>query len=104
MFKQSYHLASWRLASLLAVASMAALFIQPDHLFAITGEEEPFSQVKALTDLAGDLLRPRLDTADDIPVTHAGVNPFGVNVFLEQEAEPARREQAVQMAAEAGFH
>jgi hypothetical protein len=32
------------------------------------------------------------------------MNPFGVNVFLEQEVEPQKREQAVQMIADAGFH
>ncbi len=104
MLKWSHRLVSWLLVSLLILASVTFVLARPGYLFAITGEEEPFPQVKALTDLAGDLLRPRLDTADDIPVTHAGVNPFGVNVFLEQEAEPAKREQAVRMAAEAGFH
>ncbi|HEY62964.1 MAG TPA: cellulase family glycosylhydrolase [Caldilineae bacterium] len=88
----------------LLVAGMMAFLSLPGGLFAITGEEELFPQIKALTDLAGDLLRPRVDTADDVPVAHAGVNPFGVNVFLEQEVEPAKRERAVRMAAEAGFH
>ena len=69
-----------------------------------TGEEAFFSQVKGLTDLAVDSVRPRLNTGDDIPVAPADVNPFGVNVFLEQEVDPAKRELAVQMAAEAGFH
>lgn len=68
-----------------------------------TGEEEFLAQVKGLSDLAGDLLRPPLDLAADATVQHADVNPFGVNVFLEQEADPAKRELAVQMAAEAGF-
>jgi polysaccharide biosynthesis protein PslG len=49
-------------------------------------------------------MRPPLRTDDMVPVTHAGVNPFGVNVFLEQEVEPEKRERAVQMIAEAGFH
>jgi hypothetical protein len=69
-----------------------------------TGEEEFLAQVKGLTDLAADLVRPRLTLAAETPVNHAGLNPFGVNVFLEQEAEPAKRQQAVQMAAAAGFH
>ncbi len=69
-----------------------------------TGEEAFFSQVKGLTDLAADLVRPRLTTGDDTPVAHADVIPFGVNVFLEQEADPAKRALVVQMAADAGFH
>ncbi len=104
MRKQPQHLGLWLFAGVLALIGIALVLTQSDRLFAVTGEEEMLPQVKALTDLAGDLFRPRLDTADDIPVAHAGVNPFGVNVFLEQEVEPGKREQAVRMAAEAGFH
>ncbi|MEA3335198.1 MAG: cellulase family glycosylhydrolase [Chloroflexota bacterium] len=73
-------------------------------LFNLTGEEAPLSQIKGLSDLVADAMRPRLETEDMVPVAHAGVNPFGVNVFLEQEVDPAKREQAVRMAQEAGFH
>ncbi|MCS7221362.1 MAG: cellulase family glycosylhydrolase [Anaerolineae bacterium] len=104
MCKQPQRVGLWLFVSVLALTGVTLGLIQPDRLFAITGEEEPLPQAKALTDLAGDFLRPRPDTADDIPVAYAGVNPFGVNVFLEQEVEPAKREQAVRMAAEAGFH
>jgi len=69
-----------------------------------TGEEDFLPQVKGLTDLASDLLRPRLALVTDAPIQHADVNPFGINAFLEQEVDPAKRERAVQMAAEAGFH
>ena len=64
-----------------------------------TGEEDFGAQVKGVTDLLSDLLRPRLDLRPDAVTQHADVNPFGVNVFLEQEAEPAKRELAVQMAS-----
>ncbi|MGQ9586323.1 MAG: cellulase family glycosylhydrolase [Anaerolineae bacterium] len=73
-------------------------------LFEHTGEERAFSQVKGAWDLFTDLLRPRVRTEDLVPVAHAGVNPFGVNVFLEQEVDPDKRERVVRMAAEAGFH
>lgn len=69
-----------------------------------TGEERLLAQVKGLSDLAADRLRPRLDLAPETPAAHSGVNPFGVNVFLEQEPDPAVRERVVRMAAEAGFH
>ena len=68
-----------------------------------TGEEQLLSQVKGLTDLMSDRLRPRPKPATGSIVEPAADNPFGVNVFLEQEADPAKRELAVQMAAEAGF-
>ncbi len=61
-------------------------------------------QVKAVTDLVADQFRPPLRLAEDRFIPHVDLNPFGVNVFLEQEVEPAKRELAVRMAAEAGFH
>ena len=73
-------------------------------LFNLTGEERVFSQIKGLTDLGADLLRGRLSLAPDAPVRHTDINPFGVNVFLNEEVEPAKREQTVKLAAEAGFH
>ncbi len=74
------------------------------RLFDVSGETDFFPQLKALSDLAADRLRPAVQTADLTPMQYAGVNPFGVNVFLEQEVEPSKRELAVQMAAAAGFH
>ena len=69
-----------------------------------TGEEEFLAQVKGLSDLASDRLRPPVALAADAVIEHADVSPFGINVFLEQEAEPAKRELAVKMAAAAGYH
>jgi len=74
-----------------------------DWMWRQTGEEAFLPQVKGLTDLASDQLRPRLHLAAHADIRHADVSPFGVNVFLEQEAEPAKRERVVQMAAAAGF-
>lgn len=68
-----------------------------------TGEEEFLAQVKGLTDLASDRLRPSVDLAANSAIRHANISPFGINVFLEQEAEPAKRELAVKMAADAGY-
>ncbi len=68
-----------------------------------TGEESFVAQVKGLSDRAGDLLRPRLRLAPDAAMQHANLSPFGVNVFLEQEVDPAKRALAVEMAADAGF-
>ncbi len=102
---------SWfsRLAALLPAAvfiAALALAWQPlrARLFNLTGEENLFSQLKGLTDLSADLLRPRLNLAADAPVKHTDINPFGVNVFLNEEVEPAKRELTVKLAAEAGFH
>ncbi len=73
-------------------------------LFNLTGEEKFFAQMKGLTDLSAGLLRPPLSLAPEAPVRHVNLNPYGVNVFLNEEVEPAKREQIVKLAAEAGFH
>ena len=98
-------LTSLLLVSGLVVFVALAQLGQPNQwLFNLTGEEALLPQLKGLSDLAAGAMRPRLQTADMAPITHAGVNPLGVNVFLEQEVDPAKREQVVRMAGEAGFH
>ena len=73
-------------------------------LFDLTGEESLFSQIKALSDLSADVLRPRLDLAPEALVRYTNLNPYGINVFLNEEVEPAKREQTVRLAREAGYH
>jgi polysaccharide biosynthesis protein PslG len=94
--------------TLLILTGLALLILQSpparDWLWRQTGEEAFLAQVKGLTDLAADLVRPRLALAEAVSVSHPVTNPLGVNVFLEQEAEPAKRAQAVQLAATAGFY
>ncbi len=69
-----------------------------------TGEEAFAAQVKGLSDLLSDQVRPRLELQPAAAMDHADLNPFGINVFLEQEADPAKRALAVEMAAAAGYH
>ncbi|MBC7316673.1 MAG: hypothetical protein H5T70_09675, partial [Chloroflexi bacterium] len=69
-----------------------------------TGEEDPWEQVKGTVALA--LLRlqhgtPR--TEPFIPIAHAGLPPYGVNTFLEQEVEEEKVERSLQMISAAGF-
>ncbi|HIP86841.1 MAG TPA: hypothetical protein EYH27_00195 [Anaerolineales bacterium] len=73
-------------------------------LFEWTGEEATLGQVRGVLQLVGGAVHPRPRIARYEPVAHAGVNPFGINVFLEQEVEPWKREQTLRMVAEAGFH
>jgi hypothetical protein len=72
-------------------------------LFNVTGEESLLGQARGLIDLVSNFTRPMPNTADNVPVDEAGVNPFGVNTFLEQEVEPAKRDRQLQMMADAGF-
>lgn len=74
------------------------------QLFALTGEENAFAQVRAAGHLLSDLIRPPLDLQPEVPIAHNGVNPYGINTFLQQEVEPAKRERQVQLIAAAGFH
>lgn len=94
--------------SLLLLGGLSFLIVQlapvRAWLWRHTGEEELLAQIKGFTDLLSDRLRPPLTLAPDAEMQHADVNPFGVNTFLEQEVEPAKRELAIRMAAEAGFH
>jgi len=89
---------------ILTLALVIALFWRTGMLYNWTGEEHFLAQIKGLSDLTADKMRPQVHTAPNIPASYSGVNPFGVNVFLEQEPDPDVREEAVRMAAEAGFH
>lgn len=94
--------------SLLLVSGLGFLLLQlpaaRNWLWNHTGEEELLAQVKGLTDLASDRLRPAVSLVADATIADVDVSPFGINVFLEQEAEPAKRARAVEMAAAAGYH
>ena len=92
------------IAAIVVLAVYASRDAVRGLLFDLTGEENLFSQIKGLTDLSADLLRPRVDLAPEAPVRHVNLNPFGVNVFLNEEVEPAKREQTVRLAKEAGFY
>jgi len=99
----------WGALLLLAVAVLLAALVLThplwsDLLFGITGEESLPAQVRGGLEWLGNLTRPRPETADFVPVANVGANPFGVNVFLQEEVEPQKRELAVQMIADAGFH
>jgi hypothetical protein len=93
---------------LLALAGLLALDLANRGLawqvfWSLTGEEAPAAQLRGMVELMGNAIRRAPDNAPYTPIAHAGVSPFGINTFLEQEVEPAKREQIVQMVADAGF-
>jgi len=96
------------LAALVVALAGLGLYLQRawvhTWLFDLTGEEAGLAQVRALGELALQALRPPLDLRPDVPIAYSGLNPFGINTFLQQEVEPAKREQQVQLIAAAGFH
>src|SRR5882757_3661189 len=58
-------------------------------MWSLTGEEKPFAQMLGMVDWLGNFTREQPQTAADVPINHTGVNPYGINTFLEQEVEPA---------------
>lgn len=89
--------------TLLAFAVGFALPTTAQNLFFVTGEENRFAQLRALWNLALDQTRPPLQLAPDAKIEHLPGNPLGVNTFLEQEVEIAKREKTLQMIKDAGF-
>ena len=74
------------------------------YLHSVTGEEDVWEQVKGFGRwFVLRLTSAPLHLAPETPMSHAGVNPFGINTFLEQEVEPAKVELALSMIQEAGF-
>ena len=69
----------------------------------LTGEETPAAQLRGMVEWPGRLFRAQPDTRPMAVIAHTGMNPYGVNTFLQQEVEPAKREQQLQMIADAGF-
>lgn len=91
---------------LLVVCIGVVWFVLPttgQSLFYLTGEENRFAQLRALWNLALDQTRPPLHLAPETKITHLPDNPLGVNTFLEQEVEIAKREKTLQMIRDAGF-
>lgn len=74
--------------------------------FEVSGETELLPQARGLMQYATNWTRPQPDTRPNAPIARSasGVSPFGVNTFLEQEVEPAKRERQMYMIADAGFH
>src|SRR2546428_3088313 len=72
-------------------------------LYGITGEEAAEHQVRGLANWLTGVTRPQPQTADFVPIAHNGVNPFGVNTFLNQEVEPEKRARQLDLIRAAGF-
>ncbi len=84
------------LAAALAVAAVSG----PPILEALTGETELKPQVAAAISYFN---QPTVETADLTPVPYTGVNPFGVNTFLEQEVEEWKIRRTLELIRAAGI-
>jgi len=100
-----------RWAALAAVAALLLLSLVlvwrdqvSQALFDWTGEESWTGAARGGLQLVTGRLRPGPDTRPGVPIPYADVNPYGINTFLQNEVELAKRERQVQLIAEAGFH
>lgn len=72
-------------------------------MYGVTGETGVFQQINGMGSYLSNFTRrtPQLD--DGSAITIRLDNPMGINTFLEQEPEIAKRERQLQMIADAGF-
>ena len=68
-----------------------------------TGEETPLAQIRGMVEVSGNLLRVPPQTRPVTPIQHTDDVPFGINTFLQLEADPAKRDEQLRMINAAGF-
>jgi hypothetical protein len=69
-----------------------------------TGERKLVEQVKGLGALVlVKLEQPTLEVEPYVPVAHTGMNPYGINTFLEQEVDDWKIHRTLRLIKEAGF-
>lgn len=95
----------WKLlwVGLGAAALLAALWPPTLSLRQLTGEEDTLSQLRGVVHWWNTAVRPQPHLAPDAEIAFTAESPFGVNTFLEQEAEVAKRAQSLALIADAGF-
>ncbi|MFO7918206.1 MAG: cellulase family glycosylhydrolase [Anaerolineae bacterium] len=106
------HRHTFFLIGLLLVVLVMLGFLIHQHTEAIrltlshwTGEEDLKEQIKGTLALAYLKLTHRASETDPFtPMPHTGISPYGVNTFLEQEAEPAKVDRSLQAISDAGFY
>src|SRR5688572_1147940 len=86
-----------------AVIIAGGLIYYFTHAFERTGEQGIGAQASALPQLLQNISYPDPQTEPFAVIEHADVNPYGINTFLNQEVEIAKREQQLRLISEAGF-
>src|SRR5574341_660242 len=98
--------ALWTAAALALAAIISAVIFRSsiyDLAFNFTGEENPSAQAFALTQLTLNVTHMPLRLEPYAAINYTGVNPFGINTFLQQEVEVEKREETLRLIAGAGF-
>ena len=95
------------LVAIAALALLVALWPNAGSLYDLTGEEQVRGQAAGVVHWLNTAIRPqpRLDpvAVSTSPLAYPAVSPFGVNTFLQQEAEPAKRAQILDLVQAAGL-
>ncbi|MBW7958772.1 MAG: cellulase family glycosylhydrolase, partial [Candidatus Promineofilum sp.] len=99
---------AWRI--LLVAAGLALLVgLWPDarSLYDLTGEEQLRGQVAGIVHWLNTAVRPQPDLRPEAvagsPFTFPSVSAFGVNTFLQQEAEEIKRARSLDLVSGAGL-
>lgn len=94
----------WRVVVGAAVLGLlVALWPAADSLYDLTGEERLAGQLRGVVHWLNTAVRPQPLLAPDAVIAQTDLPPAGVNTFLQNEVEEAKREQLLQMARAAGF-
>ena len=88
---------------LLAICTLTLGWVLRHEARAIAAAALSDDQKYQLVALYSGLTEAPAETADLVPITHTGENPYGVNVFLEQEVEEAKIRRTFEMIKDAGF-
>src|SRR5574341_398577 len=81
------------LIAMIVIALIGGLAYYAAHAFDLTGEEGIGSQTSALPQLIQNGVYPPLHLEPYAEIAHTDVNPYGINTFLHQEVEVAKREE-----------
>jgi hypothetical protein len=105
MFKKTSIFAILVASAVLVILAAGCLSgVMSATLSDLTGERQLGEQIKGLGALVLiRLRRPAPDVEPYVPVAHAGLNPYGINTFLEQEVEDWKIHRSLQLISEAGF-
>ena len=100
--------AAGRLLILLAaLALIAALWPNATSLYDLTGEEQPRGQIAGIAHWLNTAVRPQPDlrpaAVTGSPLAFPAVSAFGVNTFLQQEAEEVKRAHSLDLTRAAGL-
>lgn len=95
----------WKKLILVASGLLLVISLWPPvgSLYELTGEDALLAQLRGVAHWWNTAVRPQPQLTPETIPELADVVPYGVNTFLEQEAEIAKRDLSLQMARQAGF-